>query len=116
MRLPNGYGSVEKLNGNRRNPWRVRITKSWVVDVSTGKVIQNRTTISYYPSKKEAMQALAAYNETPWSINNFTLIEWNIKAFPKDFLSDIPVHAKLLGLLPAQHLLLQQAVCYVLLQ
>ena len=41
---------------------------------------------------------------------------WNIKTFPKGFLSDIPVHAKYLGLLPAQHLLLQQAVCYALLQ
>ena len=73
MRLPNGYGSVEKLNGNRRNPWRVRVTRSWDVDVDTGIVKQIRVTIGYYPSKKEAMQALAAYNETPWTINNFTL-------------------------------------------
>ena len=48
--------------------------------------------------------------------SNITFIGWNIKTFPKGFLSDIPVHAKYLGLLPAQHLLLQQAVCYALLQ
>ena len=48
--------------------------------------------------------------------SNITFIEWDIKTFPKGFLSDIPVHAEHLGLLPAQHLLLQQAVCYVLLQ
>jgi len=26
MRLPNGYGSVAKLSGNRRNPYVVRKT------------------------------------------------------------------------------------------
>lgn len=26
MRLPNGYGNVSKLSGNRRKPWRVRKT------------------------------------------------------------------------------------------
>ena len=26
MKLPNGYGNVSKLSGNRRNPWRVRKT------------------------------------------------------------------------------------------
>lgn len=28
MRLPNGYGSVYKLPGNRRKPWAVRIVAS----------------------------------------------------------------------------------------
>ena len=26
MKLPNGYGSVVKLKGKRRNPWAVRIS------------------------------------------------------------------------------------------
>ena len=26
MKLPNGYGSVYKLSGNRRKPWAARVT------------------------------------------------------------------------------------------
>ena len=32
MRLPNGFGSVHKLPGNRRNPYRVRITIGWKIN------------------------------------------------------------------------------------
>ena len=28
MKLPNGYGSIYKLPGNRRLPWTIRITLS----------------------------------------------------------------------------------------
>ena len=30
MKLPNGYGNVSKLSGNRRNPWRVRKTVGFI--------------------------------------------------------------------------------------
>ena len=30
MRLPNGFGSVYKLKGNRRNPYMVVLTKGYV--------------------------------------------------------------------------------------
>lgn len=29
MKNPNGWGSITKLSGNRRKPWRVRKTKGW---------------------------------------------------------------------------------------
>ena len=29
MKLPNGYGSVHKLSGKRRKPWRVRISAGY---------------------------------------------------------------------------------------
>lgn len=32
MKLPNGYESVHKLSGNRRNPWRARKTIGWSLD------------------------------------------------------------------------------------
>lgn len=41
MRQPNGFGSVYKLPGKRRNPWRVRKTKGWVIDEETGQTRQN---------------------------------------------------------------------------
>ena len=36
MRLPNGFGNVSKLPGNRRKPYRVRVTVGWELDTETG--------------------------------------------------------------------------------
>lgn len=65
MRLPNGYGSVHQLKDKpRRNPWRARVTKGWSYE--NGK--QQYETIGYYPTRKEALKALADYHENPYSI------------------------------------------------
>lgn len=68
MRLPNGYGGVSKLPGNRRKPYRARITSGWEIDEKTGKLKQNYITIGYFESKKSALQALADYNANPYDI------------------------------------------------
>ena len=52
MRLPNGYGSVKKLSGNRRNPWIVTKTNGWEINPDTGKTIQKKIIIGYYPSRQ----------------------------------------------------------------
>lgn len=66
MKLPNGYGSVYKLSGKRRNPYRAMITKGYV---KTKKGIKNdRITIGYYPTKGEALDALVAYHDHPYDI------------------------------------------------
>lgn len=94
MKLPNGYGSVTKLSGNRRKPFRVRKTVGWkLVDTLTGKEIDKKDkdalmsghikevqvykTIGYYSSRTEALQALAEYNADPYDlhINTMTLAE-----------------------------------------
>jgi integrase len=69
MRLPNNYGGITKLSGKRRNPWRVRKTVGWVTDEKTKKAKQVYQTIGYFPTKQEAMQALAEYNANPYDIN-----------------------------------------------
>lgn len=86
MRLPNGYGSVHKLSGKRRKPWRVRITlQRCLVD---GKAKQIYGNLGYYATQKEALQALADYNENPYDLTvgrlTFkTLYEkWSEKHFP----------------------------------
>ena len=38
MKLPNGYGGVIKLSGNRRKPYAARITVGWTTDAN-GKPI-----------------------------------------------------------------------------
>ena len=65
MRNPNGYGSIAKLSGNRRRPYWVRkaVTK-WK---DNGQPIYE--TIGYYASRKEAMQALADFNENPYDVS-----------------------------------------------
>lgn len=61
MKNPNGYGSVVNLGKHRRNPWAVRVTAGW----EEGKQI--RRYISYHPTKKEALQALAQEQISPTS-------------------------------------------------
>lgn len=70
MKLPNGYGSITKLSGKRRNPWRVRKTSGWEIDPKTQKLKQNYITIGYYETKAEALSALVAYNENPYDLNS----------------------------------------------
>ena len=72
MRNPNGYGSIFKLSGNRRKPFAVRITKGYTDE---GKQIYKY--LSYHNTRRESMQALAAYNTTPYNVdeNNVTFGE-----------------------------------------
>ena len=69
MRLPNGYGSVVKLSGNRRRPYVARKTKD---RSSTG---QTYDIIGYFETKEDALQALADSNRNAISMDqaNITL-------------------------------------------
>lgn len=69
MRLPNGYGNISKLSGNRRNPWRARVTTGWSIDEKTQKLKQQYATVGYYPTKQAALKALADYNTNPYDLN-----------------------------------------------
>lgn len=85
MRLPNGYGSVTKVSGNRRKPWRARVTLGWTT-TDDGKTKQIVKYIGYYSSKKEALKAIAEYHENPYDIdNNITFAEiyekWSKEAY-----------------------------------
>lgn len=65
MRLPNGFGGVSKLKGNRRRPYAVRITQGWTDD---GKQVVKY--LGYFKTRAEALQALSAYNTNPYDISN----------------------------------------------
>lgn len=64
MKLPNGYGSIYKAKGNRRNPYIVRVTVN--LD-STGK--QNKKTLGYVKDYKSGLLLLANYHNDPYNLN-----------------------------------------------
>lgn len=84
MKNPNGYGSVSKLSGKRRNPYVVRKTTGWN---DKGQPVY--LTIGYYPTREEGMIALAEYNRNPYDVDKqkITLQElfqkWSETILPK---------------------------------
>jgi integrase len=60
MRLPNGFGNVSKLSGNRRNPYRARV---FIGFTDEGKRIYKN--IGYYKKYDEALTALVEYHKNP---------------------------------------------------
>ena len=59
MKLPNHFGTVTKLSGNRRNPWVAREGLSGY-----------QRPIGYAPTKEEALILLSKYNNNPWDIDS----------------------------------------------
>lgn len=88
MKLPNGYGSVYKLPGNRRKPWAVRITVSRK-EGKDGLTHWKYKYLGYYESQADALVALAHFNENPYDMdaNKTTFAEvfekWSREHFPK---------------------------------
>lgn len=84
MKLPNGYGSIQKLSGNRRKPYIVRKT---VGHDENGKQI--RKIIGYFETRTKALQELALFNENPYDIDarKITVKEihdrWQKEKYPK---------------------------------
>ncbi len=72
MRNPNGYGSVVKLSGNRRNPFAVRKTTGF-----NDKGYPIYDVIGYTRTREEGNILLAEYNKKPWDIDakKITLFE-----------------------------------------
>lgn len=70
MRLPNGIGSVHKINDGkrRRNPWRARVPSHIEFNAETGKASQKYINIGYYATETEAIEALFEYRKNPYTI------------------------------------------------
>lgn len=70
MRLPNGFGSVIKMKGRRRNPYIVRKTAGWHYDEEKDRQVQDYIVIGYAKTKAEGLQMLAEYNKRPYDIQS----------------------------------------------
>ena len=84
MKNPNGFGTVVKLSGNRRNPYAVRKTagrneKGYPIYINIG----------YAPTREQGLIMLSEYNKSPWDIDGAKvtfaqLFElWKEKRMPK---------------------------------
>lgn len=83
MRLPNGFGNINKLSGNRRKPYRARIFDGYADD---GKRIYK--TLGYYEKYNDAYMALVDYHRDPYDIeSNVTFAQlydrWSAVKFEK---------------------------------
>lgn len=68
FKLPNGFGSVHKMSGNRRKPYRAVKTLSFNFDEKTNTVNQKRITIGYFLTREDAIAALVEFNKRPFDI------------------------------------------------
>lgn len=82
-RLPNNYGSVKKLSGDRARPYGAY--KPAVLNKKTARYTQE--VIGYYATREEAIQALSDWNKNRGTKTNYTLSElyeeWSAKAYTK---------------------------------
>lgn len=76
MKLPNGYGSVTKLSGNRRKPYMIRKTIGW-----NEKGHPKYLPIGYTETREEGLIMLAEYNKNPYDVDKakITLEELYLK-------------------------------------
>lgn len=109
MRLPNSFGSVYKLSGNRRNPWVARKTTGWTFDEVKKKSYPIYQFIGYYPTRKEALTALTEFNRDPYDLHHNTITfrevyeRWSELHFPKVSQSNVNGYKASFNSCPALH-------------
>ena len=89
MRLPNGIGSVHKINDGkrRRKPWRARVPSH--VEFVNGVARQKYINLGYYETETEAIEALFEYRKNPYTLeaSTATFAEvfemWSAKKYPE---------------------------------
>ncbi|WP_352400110.1 site-specific integrase [Anaerotignum sp.] len=95
MRLPNGYGSVYKLSGNRRRPFVARKTTGFKMNDEKQTAYPIYQIIGYFEKREQALTALADFNKNPYSIesNKITFSEvynkWSKRKFEEISKSNI---------------------------
>lgn len=68
LRLPPGAGSVHKVSGQRRKPWRARVQVGVELDPATGNAVRKYINLGYFATEIEALDALSAYRKDPFDL------------------------------------------------
>ncbi len=84
MRLPNGFGNINKLSGNRRNPYRARVHRGYTDD---GK--REYETVGYFEKYNDAFNALVEYHRDPCEFKNNITFEEVYDAWSREKFDDI---------------------------
>lgn len=69
MKRCNGTGTISKVAGRLRKPYRVRVTEGWKIDETTGKAKQIVRNLGYFATRKEAAFALEGFINCPYNLN-----------------------------------------------
>ena len=83
IRLPNGYGSINKMSGKRRKPYRVRVTIGWD---SQGKQLYKE--LGSCETYAKALELLNLYHNNPNLIDNEKITfkevfeKWSANKYP----------------------------------
>lgn len=115
MRLPNGFGNINYLSGNRRKPYRARVFERFLDD---GKRLYKN--IGYFEKYEEALTALVEYHKNPlvfesditfaelfdkWSSVKFEKISpSNINGYKASYAICEPIHNRTLKDIKLAHL------------
>lgn len=90
MRLPNGFGSITFLTGNRRRPYWAKKFKEW-----DDRGYPVYTTIGYFPTYNEAYAALLEFNQSPYDVSTHDMtFREAAERWMKEF-TEVPVNGKL---------------------
>ncbi len=90
MRLPNGFGSIVFLTGNRRRPYWAKKFKEW-----DDRGYPVYTTLGYFPTYNEAYAALLEFNQSPYDVSTHDMtFREAAERWMKEF-TEVPVNGKL---------------------
>ena len=79
VRLPNGFGSITKLNRPLRKPYLARVTNA---KDDQGRCILK--SLGYYKTYNDAYSALVEYNKDPYDLDKLPTVSDVYKAYKKD--------------------------------
>ena len=63
MKLPNGYGSIYKMSGKRRNPWVFAVTDDYVLDIGSKRARRKYRIVETFATRAEAWKSAKHYHE-----------------------------------------------------
>ena len=76
MRLPNGYGTIKTLTGNRRQPFAAMVNPKLTLNEETGKSYYTYDFLGSFAEKIDAYKAIMSYQENQYDLkNDFTVKE-----------------------------------------
>lgn len=84
LRLPNGYGTIKMLSGDRRKPYAAMVNPKLSLNETSGKGYYTYDYLGSFEKKSDAYMAIMKYNENPYNLNNdMTIKELFEKWLPK---------------------------------